>query len=126
MNTVALKRILIVDDMATNRLLVKHLLTLSNYQVDEASSGTEALELLRQHPVDAVLLDVMMPEMDGFEVCEGLRQEPEFANLPIILVSALNSDEDKKHAEAVGATDYICKPFKNEDLQEKLEKAICG
>ena len=126
MDTFQPKRVLIVDDMATNRLLVKHFLTASSYEVDEAASGIEALDVLQKNSVDAVLLDVMMPGKDGFELCEELRQQARFINLPIILISVLDGEEDKNRAVEVGATDYLCKPFRHEMLMEKLEKAISG
>jgi putative two-component system response regulator len=102
--------ILVVDDTPANLGLMASLLH-TDYRVKLANSGERALEIARQEAPDLVLLDVMMPGMDGYEVCRRLRQEPTTSQVPIIFVTAMNQPEDEARGLACGAVDFIHKPI---------------
>ncbi|MCD8183909.1 MAG: hybrid sensor histidine kinase/response regulator [Bacteroides sp.] len=109
-------KILIVDDVMSNVLLLKVLLTNEKFAIATASNGQQALEQVdKEHP-DLVLLDVMMPDLSGFEVAERLKANPETADIPIIFLTALNSTTDIVKGFQVGANDFIFKPFNKEEL----------
>ncbi|MGR8929388.1 MAG: diguanylate cyclase [Gammaproteobacteria bacterium] len=103
--------ILIVDDTPTNiQVLAENLI--SDYRVKVATSGEDTFEtILRQGAPDLILLDVMMPNMDGYEVCRRLKNNPETAKIPVIFISAMNGNSDEEKGLNVGALDYITKPF---------------
>lgn len=103
--------ILVVDDNATNRDMLSRRLVREGHQVRLASSGREALDSIRQQYVDLVLLDVMMPEMDGYEVLKQLKAAPEFRNIPVLMISALDELESVVRCIELGAEDYLPKPF---------------
>ena len=104
-------RVLIVEDEPDIRELVVHHLKREGYQVSVAASGEEALRQVRATPPDLVLLDLMMPEMDGLEVCRRLRQDPATAALPIVMLTAKGDEVDRVLGLEIGADDYIVKPF---------------
>lgn len=120
----AAANILIVDDMATNRRLLAHCLKESEYHLTEATSGVHALEVLRQESFDLVLLDVMMPGIDGFETCRRIRQELGMALLPVIMITSMDSADDVVKGMAVGADDYVTKPFNRIELIARVRAAI--
>lgn len=103
-------RLLIVDDIADNRMVLIRRFERRGFVVEEASSGEEALTLISQREYDLVLLDVMMPDLDGVEVLRRLRADPKSANLPVIMVTARTASDDVVQALQVGADDYITKP----------------
>lgn len=117
-------RVMVVDDMATNRALVRAVLNTQEFDVLEADSGDAALALIPALRPDVVLLDVLMPEMDGIEVCRRLRQQEEFRLLPIIMLTALGSPDDVVHGMEVGASDYISKPFNAVELTARVRAAV--
>ena len=109
-------KILIVDDVMSNVLLLKVLLTNEKFAIATASNGRQALELVEKENPDLVLLDVMMPDMSGFEVAQHLKSNPQTAEIPIIFLTALNSTADIVKGFQVGANDFISKPFNKEEL----------
>ena len=109
-------KILIVDDVMSNVLLLKVLLTNEKFAIATASNGRQALEQVEKENPDLVLLDVMMPDMSGFEVAQHLKSNPNTADIPIIFLTALNSTADIVKGFQVGANDFICKPFNKEEL----------
>src|SRR5215475_15005840 len=128
--------ILVVDDTPANIGFLLDTLTKGGYRVRVAKDGESALEQLQYSPPDLVLLDVMMPGIDGFETCRRLRRLPKFAQLPVIFMTALSDAQDKVRAFAAGADDYVTKPFQSEEvlarvrvhlarrtLEKKLEQA---
>lgn len=128
--------ILIVDDTAANLRLLSQTLTENGYRVRAVTNGARALESARAVPPDLILLDIRMPEMDGFQVCRELKGEERTRDVPVIFISALGEIEDKVRAFHSGGVDYITKPFQVEEvlartethlalrrLQERLEKA---
>lgn len=109
-------KILIVDDVMSNVLLLKVLLTNEKFSIATASNGRQALEQVEKENPDLVLLDVMMPDMSGFEVAQHLKSNPNTADIPIIFLTALNSTADIVKGFQVGANDFISKPFNKEEL----------
>ena len=117
-------KILIVDDVTSNVLLLKVLLTNEKFNVITASSGKQALELVENDRPDLVLLDVMMPEMNGFEVAQILKQKTETSEIPIIFLTALNGTTDVVKGFQVGGNDFISKPFNKEELVIRITHQI--
>lgn len=118
------KKILIVEDEESLLKLESILLTTKGYLVQGATTGLAALEAVADEPPDLILLDVMLPELDGFQVCEKLKSQPETRNIPVILLTARKTPEDVARGEAVGADQYITKPFKSAMVMEVIEKLI--
>lgn len=116
--------VLVVDDTATNRRILSKLLTQRGYIVYEASEGKEAIALARTHRPTVILLDIMMPGMDGYAVCAALRAIPETASIPIIFLSALDAPFDKVQAFQKGAADYVTKPFQAEEVLARVRHQI--
>lgn len=116
--------ILVVDDVVSNVLLLRVLLTNEKFKVITAGNGREALsQAVGAHP-DLILLDVMMPEINGFEVAEKLKADPETQNIPIIFLTALNTTADIVKGFKVGANDFISKPFNKEELVIRVNHQI--
>lgn len=101
-------RILVVDDDPNMQLLIRFNLEQKGYTVDTAGDGAEGLARAQSAPFDLVILDVMLPEISGFDLCEQLRREYDY---PVLLLTARSQMEDFEQASRVGATDYILKPF---------------
>ncbi|HXO20038.1 MAG TPA: HD domain-containing phosphohydrolase [Thermoanaerobaculia bacterium] len=112
-------RILVVDDVEQNCVVLSEMLTLLGYEPVCARDGFEALAKL-QLGIDLVLLDVMMPGLDGYEVARRLRADPQFADLPVIMVTALDSREDRVLAVRAGASDFIAKPVDRTELEVRV------
>jgi two-component system sensor histidine kinase/response regulator len=117
-------KILVVDDVAANVLLLKVLLTNEKFQIVTARNGREALEQVAAEHPDLILLDVMMPEMSGFEVAEHLRSNPETEDVPVMFLTALNGSSDVVKAFHSGANDFISKPFNKEELMIRVRHQI--
>lgn len=103
--------ILIVDDELINLEILAHLLKRQGYQVILANDGPGALQIILNAPVDIVLLDIIMPAMNGYEVCRRIKQNPATAKIPVLFLTALNEEKDKLKGFDIGAVDYITKPF---------------
>ena len=108
--------VLAVDDIPLNLLLVQKMLSRFNFKLRTAANGQLALDAVAQQKPDLILLDLMMPGIDGFEVIRRLREDPETADIQIVILSALNSNEDVIKGFNVGANDFIMKPI----IMEKL------
>ena len=113
--------ILVVDDEKEIRDLLEINLRSEGYIVFKASCGNDALEILNREEIDLVVLDIMMPDMDGLEVCKKLREN---SNIPILMLSAKSEDMDKIQGIMTGADDYICKPFKSLELIVRIRALI--
>ncbi len=113
--------ILIVDDEARMRRFIRMNMELEGYQVVEADNGLHALEQIRQHTPDLVVMDVMMPEMDGFETLKLLR---EISTVPVILLTVKGDEEDRIHGLNLGADDYITKPFSPRELSSRVTAVL--
>ncbi|MCI0658222.1 MAG: response regulator, partial [Acidobacteria bacterium] len=116
--------ILVVDDDPRNIRLMESILKTSGYAVITAEDGEQALEAVARHRPDAVLLDVMMPGVSGFEVCKKLRSQYETRLLPIIMVTALNALEEKVQALETGADDFLSKPVNRMEMLAKLRSIL--
>lgn len=120
-------RLLIVDDHPINRKLLRAQLEAEAHQVLEAGNGVEALEVLRVQPVDAVVSDILMPQMDGFRLCLEIRKSAAIAQLPFILyTSTYDSPEDRRLAESVGADRYVVKPAPTQAIFDAVREAACS
>jgi len=104
------RRLLVVDDNELNRLLMQELLVAKGFQVDLAAGGEEALERLRAGPIDLILLDILMPDMDGYAVLDALRRDPQLQGVPVIAVSAGVTDEERARAHAAAFDGFLEKP----------------
>jgi putative two-component system response regulator len=105
------KKVLIVDDTPENIQVLMAILN-NDYLIIAARNGAKALVLAKMDPVpDLILLDVRMPGMDGFEVCEKLKSDPKTFNIPVIFVTTMAAEEDERKGRALGAVDYITKPY---------------
>ncbi len=113
--------ILVVDDEARMIRFIRMNLELEGYQVIEASNGVEALEQVRQHVPDLIVMDVMMPELDGFETLRLLR---EFSTIPVVLLTVKSDEEDKIQGLELGADDYITKPFSPRELSSRVHAVL--
>ncbi|MEG5037569.1 MULTISPECIES: response regulator [unclassified Microcoleus] len=116
--------ILIVDDLPQNLRFLTEILTKQGYKVRGVTNGSMALRTVRNHPPDAILLDIKMPDMDGYQVCEALKSDEKTSEIPIIFLSALDQIFDKVKAFKVGGADYICKPFQPEEVLVRLESQV--
>ena len=120
-----MKTILIVEDSATTRALIRAVIDeLGEYETVEAGSGFEALKMLPQQEYDLIVTDINMPDINGLELINFVRNNPRYNHLPIIIVSTERSEEDKKRGMALGATAYVTKPFKSSELQEVIKKTL--
>jgi len=119
--------ILVVDDTPDNLRLLVNLLTRHDYKVRPASSGAYALATSQRERPDLILLDIMMPDMDGYEVCQQLKAGEATRDIPIIFISALNDVFDKTNAFAQGGVDYITKPFEEAEVLARVQThlALC-
>lgn len=117
-------KILIVDDVQSNVLLLKALLGREGFNIVFAMNGAEALEVVKKERPDLLLLDVMMPDMDGFEVAGRLKVEPEYAEIPIIFLTALNDSASVVKGFQLGASDFISKPFRREELLIRVQHQL--
>ena len=118
-------RILIVDDVPVNIAMVQALLKNEGYELVSAESGAEALRSVEEQIPDLILLDIQMPDMDGYEVCRRLREDPETEGIPVIMFTATESEsEAKAKGLRTGANDYITKPVAKEELLARIETQL--
>jgi two-component system alkaline phosphatase synthesis response regulator PhoP len=123
------KTILVVDDEPDYASIVQGHLTKAGYQVDAVYSGADALERVRKNPPDLIVLDVMMPEMDGYEVCSELKGNQETAGIPVIMLTAVASQVPStrySHYDAMNleAEDYLPKPASADEIQERVANLL--
>ena len=116
--------ILIVDDLIENLRFLTKILTKEGYKVRGVTNGSMALRAVRHYPPDAILLDIKIPDMDGYQVCEALKSDENTSEIPIIFLSALDQVFDKVKAFKVGGVDYISKPFEPEEVLVRLETQV--
>ncbi|MEE8522801.1 MAG: response regulator [Thermoanaerobaculia bacterium] len=118
------KTIMLADDELDIRTVLRILLESSEIHILEASNGNDALELARQSPPDLIVLDWMMPGLDGLEVLQALRGEPETAGIPIIMLSSRDHPEDIQRAFDLDVTAYLSKPFSPAELLATVEQVL--
>ncbi|KAA0956087.1 response regulator transcription factor [Planococcus sp. ANT_H30] len=114
-------KILVVDDEWNMRNLVKIYLSKEHYQVDEARGGHEAIQMARQNSYDLLVLDIMLPDIDGWEVCSAIRQTTQ---VPILMLTARNDVQDRVRGLNIGADDYLVKPFAPEELVARVNALL--
>lgn len=116
-----MKNILIVEDDQHIRKLLNILIRKDDISIEEAIEGNEALEKVLEKPYDLVILDLMMPNVDGFSILKQMRENPPTANVPVIIVTAKTEDKDLMKGYSMGANYYITKPFEPQDLIHSIE-----
>jgi DNA-binding response OmpR family regulator len=116
--------ILVVDDVEKNTRLLADLLTAKGYRASTAGSGEQALEQIDAEAPDLVLLDVMMPGLSGYEVCQALRADPRHALLPVVLVTALDPATERVKGIAAGADDFLSKPINQAELLARVRSLL--
>jgi len=119
-------KILVVEDEKNIVLSLKMMLKKLDHDVVVAKNGVESLEISRVFRPDLVLLDIVLPGMDGYLVCQAMKKEHETARTPIVFMSAMSREEDIKKAYQAGAADYIVKPFTPEQMKSIIEKYLKG
>ncbi len=121
-------KILVVEDSSSMRAYLTTIIEggTESYELDivEASSGFEALKTLPHHKFDAILTDINMPDINGLELVSFLKNHPVYKSIPIMVISTESSDEDRKRAAALGAEEYLVKPFESAQLIEKLRRLL--
>jgi two-component system chemotaxis response regulator CheY len=120
-----IKSILLVEDSTTTRALIRAVIEeMGDFHTVEAGSGFDALKLLPVHEFDLVITDINMPDINGLELINFIKNNPRYSHLPLIIVTTEKSEEDRKRGLALGAIAYITKPFKAHELQEVIRRAI--
>lgn len=117
-------RIAVVDDDPDIVKVIRVILTVHGMEVMEALSGMKGYMMIRNEKPDAVLLDIMMPDIDGYEILRKIKLDPETSDIPVIFVSAKTGQEHVEMGLSLGAQGYVTKPFRPEDLVEAIEKAV--
>jgi DNA-binding response OmpR family regulator len=118
------KKILIVDDELSILVPLKFLLEKNNFNVELAQSGKDALDLISHSKPDLILLDIMLPDLDGYEIFQLIRQNPDWDDIKVIYLSAKNRDVDIAKGLNLGVDAYVTKPFSNADLMAKVRKLV--
>ena len=118
------KRILVVDDKTEFSELLQFRLAILNYEVLAAATGTEALNKARSELPDVILLDLLLPDLDGLTLCEILRRLPSTRNTPIIMITAVTTEATRAAAKIAGARGFLCKPLDFVELQRQLDAAL--
>ena len=118
------KKILIVDDEKALISLVSLHMKMSGYDVLSAANGEKALEIAKEEKPDLIILDLMLPKIDGWETCKRLRQDPEIKNVPVIMLTARAEIEDKLKGFEAGADDYVTKPFSPRELVSRVKRVL--
>ena len=116
-------RVLIVDDEEINVVILDHILN-PEYTVFTTRNGASALELANEHSPDIILLDILMPDMDGFEVLNALKASEKTRDIPVIFITGLDSVKDEEKGLALGASDFIHKPFSNSIVQSRVRNQM--
>jgi two-component system cell cycle response regulator len=114
------KRILIVDDMGSVRQLLKSFLVGKDYLVEEACDGLEALMMIGDNPPDVVVLDVLMPKMDGLECCRRIKANASTQHIPVIIITSIGNYDQEREASSAGANSFLTKPVRKEQLLGKI------
>lgn len=119
-------KILVVEDSPSMRSMLTNILEAESMELEivEASSGFEALKTLPHHHFDAIVTDINMPDINGLELVSFLKNHPTYRTIPVVVVSTEGSAEDRRRAEALGANDYVVKPFDRQDLTDKLRRLL--
>lgn len=120
------RRVLVVEDEDNIAIALDYLMTREGYEHDRVANGAEALGRIRATHPDLVLLDVMLPEVSGYEICQGVRLDPSLADVKILMMTARGSSIERKKGLALGADGFISKPFELKELREEVRRLIGG
>jgi two-component system, OmpR family, alkaline phosphatase synthesis response regulator PhoP len=118
------KRVLVVDDEPNIVMSLRFLMEREGLEVEVAPTGEAALQALARTRADLVLLDVMMPELDGFQVCERIRANPAWAGVKVIMLTAKGRDVERDKGRALGADEYVTKPFSTRELVARVKQML--
>jgi two-component system, OmpR family, alkaline phosphatase synthesis response regulator PhoP len=124
MNTTTKKSILVVEDEPNIVLSLRFLMRQAGFDVREANDGEAALAEVEKRAPDLILLDVMIPKRDGYDVCQTIRSNPDLDNIYIIMLTAKGREVDREKGLSLGANDYVTKPFSTRDLTEKVKQIL--
>ena len=120
-----MKRVLVVDDSSTTRaLIVSAIEEMEGFETIEAPNGFEALKRIPQQPLDLILTDINMPDINGLEIVHFVKHHPDYQSIPMIIVSTEGSDEDVKRGLDLGAAAYVKKPFEPDDLKSTIRRLV--
>ncbi|MFN3993078.1 MAG: response regulator transcription factor [Tabrizicola flagellatus] len=119
-------RILVVEDEDNIAVALDYLMTREGYDHDRVASGADALPRIRDTHPDLVLLDVMLPEVSGYEICEGIRTDPSLADVKVLMMTARGSAIERRKGLALGADGFISKPFELKDLRDEVRRLLAG
>ena len=119
-----MKNILVVDDDPTIVTIIEELLQMNGFKTIPAADAEDAEAALKRSGVDLILLDVMMPKSNGFEFCKKIKGRPDYQSIPIIFVTVMNKKEDIEKGKALGAADFVTKPFDPSDLIARVKKNL--
>lgn len=117
-------KILIVDDDEQATTLLEKVLAIKGHQATSLNDSAETIQVVNSTAPDLILLDLMMPEPNGFEVCKMLRADPNFGQIPIVIVTAMDDNVSRENAYAAGANDYLTKPFRIDALAQAIDSLI--
>jgi two-component system alkaline phosphatase synthesis response regulator PhoP len=118
------KRVLVVDDEPNIVMSLRYLMEREGFEVEVAPSGPAALEALARRPADLVLLDVMLPDLDGYEVCQRIRTNPAWQRMKIIMLTAKGREIERDKGLALGADEYVTKPFSTRELVARVKQML--
>ncbi len=119
-----MKTVLVVDDEPTIVTIIEDLLRSNGLDTLPAGSAAEAEEAMKRKRPDLILLDVMMPEVNGFEFCKQLKSSPDYQAIPVVFLTVMNKKEDVEKGKSLGAADYIIKPFDPNNLVARIKKIV--
>jgi two-component system, OmpR family, alkaline phosphatase synthesis response regulator PhoP len=120
------KVILVVEDDPKSMTLTRDLLKISGYSTLQATDGEQGVSVAESTKPDLILMDIMMPKMDGYSACNELKNNPETKNIPVVMLTAVGYDLNKKLAQNVGAQGYITKPFSRQELIDAISPFLQG
>ena len=118
------KVILIVEDDPKSMTLTKDLLKISGYTTIQAADGMQGVELAKSAKPDLILMDIMMPKMDGYTACHDIKADPVTRNIPVVMLTAMGYDLNKKFAKQMGADGYVTKPFSRQELIDAISPLL--
>ncbi|MFP4323644.1 MAG: response regulator [Anaerolineales bacterium] len=116
--------ILIADDNPTIQRIISHTLRRAGHEIITAYDGLEALDILEQHTIELGIFDIAMPEMDGLTLLQTVRKSPEYAALPVVMLTASGQDEDRVQAETLGADGFLTKPTSSREILDLVEQLL--
>jgi len=117
-------KILVVDDVARNLSVIEAILTPHGYEVVVAHNGLEAVEIARNQRPDLILLDILMPDMDGFTACSKIKSDENTKTIPIVIVTAVAHEQNKEFTKELGADGFVAKPFMVQDLLNVIDEYL--